>query len=900
MKHFTVVPKSLEKLEKDKALDVGLVTLMPTGTGNVQMDVSESGTLKLSGSGTTRPWFRHTVTVNGGGVSAIGFDWTNGGHDGMYKSVLMHDGVTTEKIWPGPTKGFLGYIDTKGRGITGFSFGSTGRCNFTGATVENICLSNLMPLPGTDTVPASWAAFTLRSADTWDAMIEANHEQEWQRELEAKESLPAELRDFIAANSDSVRFITGLRRVMLMRALLERFPAEVARHPEAHKSLSRTTREIVVPWWPDSQTSPFGILHEYPRHFELATRWESLIGEPALGSPKHSLHPKDVQGLLNIPPQNGVFLLASPSHAISYHTALDRILMNLPAEQLAPLREDQDRAVSYLVEKLLRERDVDAAVRLARRAPLARCVHELLLEIAESELREGRRQWALACFGDVLRHAAEPDLLAQARVGRWLALAQDEDDRDALLAEVSAMPGDAAVPWRGARARADEVRRQLLTADARSAPTCKTLPQTLIRLPAAWPAERRCSDGPQADLGLRAPWPVSQVQGVGPSLFVFAPGHAAKFRLLDGGGPAWVAEMPAADAGQVVASNATPPRAAAGPQVEFAPAADESRFTAAVRRPVTVRSGSSSAISDDNRTCFTFVPSARPEVMAIDASTGGIRWSTVSRDDLKGLVPMSRPTAADGRVFFLAVPAGLPPTIGLGAARDAGKPVVWRIVCLDGADGALLWEQILGWQPYTLIDVARGTAGISVHDGGLYAATNMGIVARCDIRDGAVDWVRGYASMANTDPGSDTYGREGAAPLVVGDRVLVAPRDHSGVLAFARDTGGILWEAIAVPSDKLVGVSGRIVVGVSDRRVCGIDVTTGRPVWSRTFAEGTASRATLLGEDVLVVTGATLQRFSAATGEIRETVAPVGTPDTVIVLTGGGRVIELMSPQPAG
>lgn len=345
VKHFTTVPKSLEKLEKDKPLDVGLVTLLPTGTGNVQMDASESGTLKLSGSGTTRPWFRHTVTVNGGGVSAVGFDFHNGGHDGMYKSTLMHDGITTEKIWPGPANGFLGYVDTKGRGITGFSFGSTGRCNFTGASVENICLSNLMPLPGVDSVPPAWAAFTLRPGDTWEGMLAANPPEEWQRELSTTASLPPELRDFIAANSDAVRFIAGLRRIVLLRALLERFPEEAARHPEAHQALSRTTREIVVPWWPDSVASPFGTLHEYPKHFELATRWDSLVGGSPLAKPKQALHPKDVQGLLNIPLQTGVFLMAGPSHAISYHAALDRILVGLPADELAALREDQQRAV---------------------------------------------------------------------------------------------------------------------------------------------------------------------------------------------------------------------------------------------------------------------------------------------------------------------------------------------------------------------------------------------------------------------------------------------------------------------------------------------------------------------------------------------------------------------------
>lgn len=894
VKHFTTVPKSLEKLEKDKPLDVGLVTLLPTGTGNVQMDASEAGTLKLSGSGTTRPWFRHTVTVNGGGVSAIGFDFHNGGHDGMYKSTLMHDGITTEKIWPGPSKGFLGYVDTKGRGITGFSFGSTGRCNFTGASVENVCLSNLMPLPGIDSVPPAWAAFTLQPADDWDAMLAANPPEQWQRELSAAGSLPPELRDFIAANSDAVRFIGGLRKIALVRAMLERFPEQAARHPEAHQTLSRTTREIVVPWWPDSVASPFGTLHEYPKHFELATRWDSLVGGSPLGKPKQALHPKDVQGLLNVPPQKGVFLMASPSHAISYHTAIDRILLSLPSEQLAPLRDDQDRAVGYLVEKLLREQDADAAVRLARRAPWARCVHEMLLEFGESALREGRRQWALACFGDVLRHAVDPELVAQARTGRWLALAQDDDDRGLLAASLAGVPADAALPWRGGSATVEAVRKQLLPADAGPAITSATLPRTLVRLPPTWPVERRCADGPLTDLGLRAAWPASQVQAVGAKLFVFAPTRVGRFTLPDGSGPAWLAET--ATPLPSPAPPATPPPPPGQPPAAPPTDNDEARMAGTVRRPVAARGGRSSAVSDDGRLTYTYVSLGQPHVLAIDAASGVAVWSTGTREDWSKLVPMSRPAAADGRVYLLAVPAGLPPLAGLGAAREAGPVVDWRLVCADGRDGSVIWEQILGWQPYTVLDLARGSLGVSLEDGSISCCNDMGIVARCDVRDGAVDWVRGYASMANTNPRSDAFGREGTPPILAGDVLLVAPRDHSGVLAFDIGSGGIRWEAIAVPSDRLVGVVAGVVIGVNNRRLCGLDLASGRPLWSREFAEGTAAQAVIVGDAVFVMSGRTLHRLRAANGESLDTLPLGGAGDTTPVLLGN-RLVELAIPK---
>lgn len=315
----------------------------------------------------------------------------------------------------------------------------------------------------------------------------------------------------------------------------------------------------------------------------------------------------------------------------------------------------------------------------------------------------------------------------------------------------------------------------------------------------------------------------------------------------------------------------------------------------AVRRPITARDARSSAVADDGRIVYAFVASP-PQVIALDASSGSPRWSTASREDWRQLVPMSRPAAADGNVYVLAVPAGLPPTAGLGAAREPGPPIVWRLVCLDGLDGRVLWERILGWQPYTVLDVARGGIGLSLQDGAVYCATDMGLLARCDARDGAVDWVRGYASMASTNPRSDAFGREGTPPLVVGDAVLVAPRDHSGVIALARDTGATLWETIAVPSDRLVGATGGVVVGVNNRRLCGLDLRSGRPLWSREFADGTGSQAAIGGDAVFVMAGRTLHRFKVATGEPLDALPLAGAGNTTPVLLDG-RLIELQSPQ---
>lgn len=149
VRDFAVVPYTNVTPAFNRSIDVGLVTILPT-TGStvawVGVSAGTSGSLKLSGSGTTAPWFRWRVTIDDGNVSAVGFDTSNSGHTGMYGSWLTHDGGTISYSWPGnypsETRGFVGYVDSGGqKTISGFSFGSTGSCNFTGGGVERICLS---------------------------------------------------------------------------------------------------------------------------------------------------------------------------------------------------------------------------------------------------------------------------------------------------------------------------------------------------------------------------------------------------------------------------------------------------------------------------------------------------------------------------------------------------------------------------------------------------------------------------------------------------------------------------------------------------------------------------------------------------------------------------------------
>ncbi|MCE5326613.1 MAG: PQQ-like beta-propeller repeat protein [Planctomycetaceae bacterium] len=884
VKHVTAIRYANEKVEKNVPLNAGLITVTATGPGWVSIGPAKDGTMSLTGSGTTAPWFRHSVTINGGKVCAVGWDWSHSGNPGMYKSVLTHDGGTIENVWskndPAKKSGFLGYIDTKGKSISGFWFGSTGGCNFTGATVENICLSNLQPPPGLDSVPPEWAAFNIEFKATWDETLTTNM-QRWQKELADSSTLAPALKSYLASNTDAMRFILGLRKIALLKAMVERFPDDKPKHAEAYKTIARTSREIILPWWPDPETSPLGVLNPPDRNPEVTLRWQALTGVAKSIEPSETIHPDDVQGILNLLGHADAYIEISPSLHSSYASAISGVLAKLSPQQLARLRTAQEEHAARFTTEFRRLGDFDETVKLSRRDAWAPSVHALLLELAEQALQQGRCQWALASINDVLNHSCDAQTLLHARALHWAALVQQGNSDTLLAASMAAVPDDTQLPWRGGKAAAGEIKKALLSAGASGAVKLAGLARRTVQLPAGWPGDEPTPDGPRQDFGLHSARPINQVQATGDGLFVLSAARVARFNA-DGSGPAWTC-APSEPAGALWSA------AAAATYIKTVP--QGARFD---RRPVAAHCGRSPALSGDGRVVYCLMPAAA--ITAFDAATGKPLWCSDARDDWRDFVPMSRPVADGACVYVLTTPTGLGVDAGQGPGKEAGAAVLWRLVCADGRDGRVLWRRSLGWQPYTLRDVARGASGVAIRNGAIFCSTSMGIVARCDARDGAVDWVRAYGSTVDVDPQSETFAREGSPPLAVGNTLLVAARDHSGVMAYRCDSGQYLWETIGVPSDRLIGAVGNVLLTINQRRLCALDIASGRTLWSREFPEGTGCQGAIVGGDLIIPSAGKLHRIAAATGATIETIDLVQLNPSQTVLLEDGTVLQVKTP----
>ncbi|KPJ73288.1 MAG: hypothetical protein AMS14_06620, partial [Planctomycetes bacterium DG_20] len=129
--------------------------------------------------------------------------------------------------------------------------------------------------------------------------------------------------------------------------------------------------------------------------------------------------------------------------------------------------------------------------------------------------------------------------------------------------------------------------------------------------------------------------------------------------------------------------------------------------------------------------------------------------------------------------------------------------------------------------------------------------------------------------------------RQGARPILAGDRVLFMPRDCQGVFALDARTGRRLWDAPLVPAEEAVGLAGDLCIVRNLDSLFAVEVGSGRVAWHRRLPAPILGRPAL-GGGVLVV-GTQEKRFALhpATGEtIEEKGWGEAEPPLALVLQG--------------
>lgn len=492
---------------------------------------------------------------------------------------------------------------------------------------------------------------------------------------------------------------------------------------------------------------------------------------------------------------------------------LDRHLLAQPPEALAPLRAAQEAQASRAA-RPDRSLPAQEALRLYRRHPWAATAQRALLLYGEEHLRAGRSGLALRAFQDALAHAAEPGLRAAAEKGIRLA---------------SAAPAPA----------------------AQEAPALSALERRLVRLPPVglW----------QPELFERS-FPNELIEGVWPRL-VEAQAHAGGLLVA---GP------------ELLAMFGDDPHRPLWTRTRSGEKGKQGRLDVSDHRIVVVPGAFRPAIADGRvYSRWGLDPTRRflTDLAAFDARSGELLWSTATEPGWDGLWPVGDPAAADGRLYVLAMRKGYAGILPVSTIS---------LACLDAATGAVLWRQMLASQNVALIpgqhsswrewqfDLAHYGNAVTVADGAVYCQTNLGFVARCDARDGQVEWAANYPQVDLRNNVPRVLRRRGSAPIVCGERVVFIPRDAVGAFALDAASGKLLWDNPFAPSDEAVGLHDGLVMLADRESAAAFDVASGRPRWRRWFPSGLDAAPMLRGGALYIAAGGGLERLDAATGRTIE------------------------------
>ena len=538
--------------------------------------------------------------------------------------------------------------------------------------------------------------------------------------------------------------------------------------------------------------------------------WEGLVAAPPKARPQELHRMLARSSVINLLPWS------DGTGSIDLPFLLGQYLDEAAAAERESLRENQNR--NARLEALPEHAEALEVLEFARRYPWARKSHDLLLALGNQYLWAGRMQAASRCFQEVVKRDDREAVRKQAQVALWTARSR----AGVLTGRKQLQEGigrDELFPWRGRDIRLEEFAGELLGEEmppALASPVAGLgdlmLRELSLAEPSLWPGQLPATIDLQWMSGER--------------LLVSGRTILSLFDQTDLSTPLWTTPQPLLGHGD--------------------------NYHPGYFRPT--RAGSDLFL----RIGSQFMPNA---IAAIEFETGRPKSSF----DLAGpgresrsFVPLGDPVVADGFLFSLQwTPKG-------------GRSLV--LACFDLLEQRTVWQETVlvangkedrngslrKASPHRVIFGNR----VTVSGGAVYSASNCGVVARSDIRDGRREWIHNYDSTSSREP---PVGRLGAAPLVIGDLVICMPRDSKSVFALRARSGRRVWENSLLPGAELVGRVDDLIVVRGGGVLAGLDTGTGVARWYRPIKR-IVGRCQLEGSAVLVGQPGGLCRFDGRTG----------------------------------
>lgn len=509
--------------------------------------------------------------------------------------------------------------------------------------------------------------------------------------------------------------------------------------------------------------------------------------------------------------------------------ALDLHLRSKPAPELNPLRRAQ--AENFEREILPTNPSEGEILALSRRFAWSLNAQKLLLDVGNTALWDGRTESALRSFEELLAHTIDPALKDAAQVGYWTALKLSGGIEE-LRASADSIDPSKDYPWMGQSAKGAHIRAELLKGTtpppAITAPSITTATQHVLQLPpvSPWP-----SDTPAVGFGIDLQIADSQVIVSGRNMLV-------SYDANDPQQPLWS-------------------------QLHRHPIEQHRKtgYHPGYFRPL-IRDGKLYT-----RWGLTSLPNG---IAAFDLTAGRPLWShqyTRGNSPYSSGVPMGDPVHADGMLFYLQWNTH-------GDVTDRRRTIT--LVSFDPRKGKPRWTATIASAGKSIDFLAKLERAapqsaiygnpVTVHRGAVYCNSNAGMIARCDVRDGRVDWIHYYRrTQSNFAPEN-----LGSAPLIAGDTVICMPRDAGRIFALDQRTGRLLWDNPMVLATEALGIYENTLVVRGVGVLAGLDLKTGQARWFRPLTGRVLGRAQLIGDSIYLGEVDELRRLEVPTGKLLE------------------------------
>lgn len=608
--------------------------------------------------------------------------------------------------------------------------------------------------------------------------------------------------------------------------------------------------------------------------------WDLLLRNQIAGQEKKidALIGRSFAHSSTVPGKNGMGL-ADACTVIDWH------LKRLPGRELQGIRELQEKKCRKDIgQDRLAERAPSELMALFRRYPWSATAQQGLMILANKELARGHGQGPRRLFQNILEHSADAELRALAQVGVWIAISRG-DDPDELAAAFETIEEEALFPWMGGTLSSSEIRERLLRGlggaelDRTSGSNRGTdvlVRSGQVRTPVLRGIEEGVSRDTECDsenrlsnlkpqvvkLPLARLWPIAKSgyeENIGRLSFQFS---GTNILLSSSDSMCWYAkhdtDSPLRTWTQIFHADSTKNR-------KEGTGGKDSGGVWRKDKPGKLRP---SIIGERIYTGCGY--GHWPTYMAcLDANSGDFHWGREAGEARIWGIPVAGPTISEGFIFVHSL-----------ATERVNH--VWTkdrlgfsssLVCMDAESGSVVWQRALPQSPNARCRILCN--GVSVHNGAIYSPA-PGLVAKCDIRDGRIEWVHEYKPTGPPwgpeDPWDpmDPWGPGGSAPIVADKLVICHTRDAKCLIGLDAETGTLVWQNAQINPTRLLGQCGGKVIVLGEYFLAAMDIHDGQVLWIAPLVEPTVGRPQVIGTDLFLGTSSGLRHIDMNSGNERE------------------------------